>query len=281
MNILNQSLQEVKQKNRKKQDNDRNTCQPLQQNMGQNMSRTIKEIASHTIDLIYPPACPICGRPAPFEEGIRLPVCPECEKDLSKTGSNCCMKCGKPLQDETAEYCYDCSKTHHLYTQGAAAFAYTDGIKQSIYRYKYKNRREYAAYYAKQIYENCGGRMSTWKADVLIPVPLHSSKLWKRGFNQAELIAEHLSKLTGIPVDGEVLVRSRKTIPMKNLDDQERIENLKNAFHIKDNVVEYNKVILVDDIYTTGTTIDECTKVLMDRGASNVYFVCLCIGRGF
>jgi ComF family protein len=83
-----------------------------------------------------------------------------------------------------------------------------------------------------------------------------------------------------IPVDPTLLIRSENTTPMKELNDTERRKNVKKAFNIRKNVVRYKKVLIVDDIYTTGATIDECARVLLEHGAEEVYFLCLCIGKG-
>jgi ComF family protein len=233
------------------------------------------------INGLYPPACPICGKPAPYVAGVRTRVCPSCQLKLSFIKDPVCLKCGKELKDDENEYCYDCKKREHAYTQGAAVFAYNDGIKQSIYRFKYKNRREYATFYAEEIYKSKKHLIRTWNPDVIIPVPLHRLKLRKRGYNQAQLIAEELGKLLKIPVDHTYLIRKNNTKPLKELSDTDRMKNLQNAFQIVKNGVDYRKIMLIDDIYTTGSTVDECARMLFEAGAQKVYFICLCIGKGF
>lgn len=159
-------------------------------------------------------------------------------------------------------------------------FAYSEGIKQSVYRYKYKGCREYAEWYSRQIKERCGLLIDEWAPQVIIPVPLHADRLRIRGYNQAELMAEELSKLTGIRTDSNILARTKKTKPMKLLDEQERIKNLERAFIVRANVVKYKKVLLIDDIYTTGATADACAGALKACGAESVFCLSLCIGRG-
>ena len=107
-----------------------------------------------------------------------------------------------------------------------------------------------------------------WSPDVIIPVPIHISKYKERGFNQAGLIAQALGRAMQIPVDEEYLVRIVKTQPMKELSNRERIKNLQNAFQVREKVVRYRKVLIVDDIYTTGATFDACAAVLKDAGVS-------------
>ena len=112
-------------------------------------------------------------------------------------------------------------------------------------------------------------------------MPIHKKKRRKRGFNQAELIAGELEQLMGIPMDCEALVRVVKTVPMKELDNAHRVKNLQNAFQVREKVVRYRKVLIVDDIYTTGATFDACAAVLKDAGVSQVYGISLCVGDGF
>ena len=119
-----------------------------------------------------------------------------------------------------------------------------------------------------------------WKAEVLVPIPLHQSRRRKRGFNQAELLAKALSVRSGIPMDASLLIRTKKTHAQKELNDQERLANLKDAFSIQRRNIPYHNLILVDDIYTTGSTIDTAARLLKEYGVQKVYFLCICVGMG-
>lgn len=222
----------------------------------------------------------MCGKPVGIYKGVRPDVCEECRDKLVYINDDRCFKCGKQLEDTESEYCYDCRRMQHVFDRGAAAFAYSEGIKQSVYRYKYKGCREYAKWYAAQIKERCGFMLDEWSPEVIVPVPLHIMKLRARGYNQAELLARELSELTGIKTDSTLLLRDRNTKPMKELDEHERIKNLEKAFIVRGNVVKYKKILLVDDIYTTGVTADACAEALKGHGASRVFCLSLCIGRG-
>lgn len=191
------------------------------------------------------------------------------------------MSCGKPLNDEEGELCQDCASGRHEFDRGVAAFAYTKELKESIYRFKYGNRREYARFYGLSLARLKGHIIRSWEPDVLVPVPLHQSRRRHRGFNQAELVARSLGEQLHIPVDVRALRRVVNTSPQKALDDKERVKNIKNAFQAADNIVEYKKIVLVDDIYTTGATIDACAAALRQKGAERIYFASVCTGRGF
>lgn len=237
---------------------------------------TIRDIINDVVDIIYPPRCPICNRVT-----VTNTACDDCRYKLKYVGQNRCLKCGKELNSQDAEYCEDCKRIKHAYDYGVAVFSYDESIKASIYRFKYKNYKVYAEFYAAEIcriYENI---IRNWEIEIIIPVPMYRRKQQIRGFNQSEIIAERLSYLLNIPMDSNFLSRKKNTTPQKDLTDQDRVINIKNAFQIEQNSVKYNKVLLVDDIYTTGTTIDECAKLLKQNGAKSVYFVTVCIGRGF
>ena len=116
---------------------------------------------------------------------------------------------------------------------------------------------------------------------IIIPVPMFKKKEKQRGYNQAALLAADLSRMTGIPYSEEMLIRVRKTSPMKDLERKDRLRNLKEAFSIREPLSSIHKVLLIDDIYTTGATMDECSLILKDSGAREVYGIALCIGNGF
>ena len=189
--------------------------------------------------------------------------------------------CGKQLDDDTLEVCGDCGSRRHEFIRGVAAFSYTKEIKQSMYRFKYEGQQEYAYFYADMLYRLRGRAIAGWKPDVLVPVPLHRKRYRKRGYNQAELIARRLGALLDVPVDEQLIERTKNTLPQKALGDKERAKNIKNAFHVTPNIVKYNRILLVDDIYTTGATLDACAQALNEVRRVEVYFASVCVGRGF
>lgn len=208
-------------------------------------------------------------------------ICEPCRLRLHPVTEPLCKKCGKPLSAKEAEYCPDCGRKKHLYTRGRAALEYDSIMRESIGRFKYENRREYSSFYVQELLNTCGMAVHSWNIDLIIPIPLHKDRMRKRGFNQAESIAKGLSRELGISVSTDSLLRIRKTSPQKELNDQERRSNLKNAFQVVNNDVKFKKVLLIDDIYTTGSTVDAATAVLLENGAEKVYFLSISIGRGY
>ncbi len=227
------------------------------------------------LQLLYPIRCPVCDR---IVKPAGEHICLECLEKLKILTPPWCMKCGKKLQME-GEYCADCRKKAHSFRRGRALYEY-ESAALSIYRFKYGGRQEYGEYFGEQIAEYLGSFVAQVRPDALIPVPLHRKRKASRGYNQAELLAREAGKHLGVPVYTGFLVREKNTAPLKYENPQERQNNLKKAFNIVKNDVKLEKVIVVDDIYTTGSTMDEVAKVLQAAGIKEIYFIALAIGAG-
>lgn len=196
------------------------------------------------------------------------------------------MKCGKPLEVEEKEYCSDCERKNYHFDKGYAVWQYNESMKHSIAGFKYHSRKEYAKFYVDELvslYENNIRKISP---DAIVPIPIHRSKYLERGYNQADILAKGIGKEMEIPVISDLLIRNKKTLPQKKLSDIERLRNLSEAFQYNDKAADnykkqLTKVLLVDDIYTTGSTMEACSNVLKSNGIHEVYFIVLCIGKGF
>lgn len=236
----------------------------------------IKTLLGTLTDLLYPRRCPVCDRAVrPFGSL----VCEACRNKLAYVKAPYCMKCGKELAGETEEYCGDCMRRRHFFDRGRALYVYKSAA-DSIYRFKYKGRQEYGAYYAACMASRLGRWIAGCKPDAFIPVPIHAAKKRVRGYNQAQVLAGELGRLMDIPVEADLVKRVRRTAPMKDLPLAERQNNLKKAFKICRNDVKLDTVIIVDDIYTTGSTIDAMSYELRGAGVKRIYFVALAIGNG-
>ena len=191
------------------------------------------------------------------------------------------MRCGKQIRSMEKEYCYDCLHTHHYYDRGISLWLHREPVNQSIYQFKYHNQRRYGTIYAQEILYWYKDVIVSWHPDVIMPVPLHFRRKRKRGYNQARILAELIGMGTGIAVDSRHLIRRKYTNPQKILGHRQRKKNLKNAFAVKKDFVPVKTVLLIDDIYTTGSTIDAAAYVLKQRGVVNVYFLTISIGQGY
>lgn len=235
------------------------------------------KIIEFAADILFPRRCPVC-------DDIVLPrgglICPECVKRLSFVKGPVCKKCGKEVFSDTVEYCFDCTKHKRSFESGRALVNYNEAARNSMVKIKYKNKREYLDFYIEAICIRYGKIISRMGADALVPVPVHPSRMRSRGYNQAELLARGIGRELGIPVCADLLLRSRKTAPQKELNPAERLKNLEEAFEAGSIPSGIGTVILVDDIYTTGSTIEACTRALKRMGVKKVYFLAICIGRG-
>ncbi|MDR2889040.1 MAG: ComF family protein [Lachnospiraceae bacterium] len=227
------------------------------------------------INIFFPRRCPVCDDVVRSSEGL---ICLHCRPRLKYITDPICMKCGKKLMT-AVEYCHDCIGRQHMYDRGMALYDYRS-IADSIYRFKYQGRREYADFYGREMGKYLGEEIKSLQSDVLLPVPIHRQRMRERGYNQASVLAKAISRELGIPVADKLMIRQRKTTPQKELDPTERQNNLKKAFKIFRNDVKLDTVTVIDDIYTTGSTIDAIAVELRRVGVRRVYFVALSIGQG-
>lgn len=235
----------------------------------------LKKICDGVGRLLFPPRCPICDEVVSWRE---RGICRACIKKTQYVLPQRCCKCGKHLEAEAEEYCDDCKEKTHYYDAGRALYEYAS-VAQSLYRFKYSGRREYAEVFGEEIAFYLKDFLREIQPDGLLPVPMYPGKERVRGYNQAALLARALGREMHLPVYEGLVQRVRNTKPLKMLNPEERVNNLKKAFILKENGVELKVVVIIDDIYTTGSTIDEIAKVLRRAGVEKIYFITLAIGE--
>lgn len=233
----------------------------------------MKDILEIILNILYPKKCPICHK---IPENTENMICKSCWLRLSFTGKHYCMKCGKPVLPEE-EYCEECGRRRRNFTQGRSLLVYNETMKASMIRFKYGGRREYGDFYARLICVFGKKQILEWNPDLILPVPLHRRKKSARGFNQAEYLAKKIGKKLGIPVASHVLKKVKNTRSQKKLDAEKRRKNLRNAFAANEDFTGL-KILIIDDVYTTGSTMDEIALVLKEKGAEKVYFFTICTG---
>lgn len=230
------------------------------------------------MDVFYPRRCPVCGE---IVKQRGRSICKDCALKLNPIKGARCFRCSRPLLDEKQEFCYDCSRKRHVYNQGISVFRYQSPVAESLYQLKYHARKEYGVFYGNYAAVYAKNQIETWKIEAVIPIPLHPSRLCKRGYNQAEVIAKVLGEKLGVLVVTDAVKRIKKTKPLKELSPQERKNSLKMAFAPGKNQKHWENVLIIDDIYTTGSTIDAVSRILKETGiAKNVYFLTIAIGTG-
>ncbi|NVM22199.1 MAG: ComF family protein [Desulfobacterales bacterium] len=234
---------------------------------------------------IFPPRCLVCntyyawqgpdGKGAPNEPSdLTAPsFCESCRKDLAPIDSPLCSKCGLPFVSREGENhtCSECLiETKHF--GRARAFGVYDGaLMEAIHRFKYGKKSALSHPLSALARETFFRFWAAADIDLFVPVPLHIKRLRERGFNQSHLLITRWAKQGQIPYDGLTLSRVRWTEPQTTLSRTDRRKNIKGAFSIRHpEKIEGRKILLVDDVYTTGATVNECARVLVGAGAKFV-----------
>lgn len=237
--------------------------------------------------LLFPRRCPVCEKIRTFPKSIEpltnlcsFFICKDCFDKLSFIEGALCTRCGRKLASSASALCPSCKNKKRTFDSGAALFDHDDAAKKIIYDFKFHQQKDHADLLGFLLALRMKERLQDWNPEVIIPVPLHKKRLRERGFNQALLLAQTLSfwlkKACGflIPVDACALQRVRKTQLQKTLHPKERMQNVKDAFALQEHSpFPYKRVLLVDDIFTTGATLDACAKTLKAGGCEQVFFL--------
>lgn len=241
---------------------------------GRFLKKILIQAADRLLNLLYPRCCPLCHE---ILRDQRALVCPDCGKNLKPVAEPRCMRCGKPVGAEE-EFCPECRGGRHEFTQGRGVFLYDEVFRRAIVKYKYGGRRQYGEFFARAMCLYGEKDILRWQPDVVVPVPLHPKKQRARGFNQAAILGELIGEYFGIPFSSELLKKVRSTKSQKKMSAGERRRNLKGAFAVTAPLFG-RTVLIIDDVYTTGSTVDEAARALKRAGAGKVYFLALCTGR--
>ncbi|MCR5321896.1 MAG: ComF family protein [Lachnospiraceae bacterium] len=231
---------------------------------------------------LFPRKCPCC------RGAIRpdMLICPECRDVFKHIQPPYCLKCGRHVEEED-EYCRECASKDHGYTAGIAVFEYDSRMKRSMSDFKFNGWRENGEYYVQEALKYHADDILRFGPYALIPVPIHKSKRAYRGYNQAEIIADGIGEALNISVVKDLLVRNKKTSAQKTLGQESRSANLKSAFSCNTDRYDeesigrlFPRVMLIDDIYTTGATMEGCTRALMSAGVQQVGILSIAAGSG-
>ncbi len=237
------------------------------------MNKKIRNIIDKTLDFIYPKTCLTCNQVLAMD--LEKYFCERCLPTIEYIDTFC-EKCGKKIHKD--DECKDCKEILHYFDKGRSLFVYKDEIKQAIIDYKYHQDLSKGKSFARLFYNHID-EINDWIIDVVVPVPLHKEKYIERGFNQSEIIAKELSCLSNFDYNNKSLVRVKNTDSQKSLKRADRFQNMQESFFVSDNTFKDKTVLLVDDVYTTGATIDSCAKALLDAEAKNVYFITVATGE--
>lgn len=221
------------------------------------MTGWLKQLQNEVIKFVFPCVCIGCGKFSDF-------ICVDCARKLPRLLPPICQRCGKP--EPGAQYCPECWKKRNGIDSIRSVFIFEGIIRTAIHELKYYNLHaisgilgEYMALYYSQ---------NNFAADYLIPVPLHERRLRERGYNQSELLAQKVSSLLGVPVLNNAVVRIIDNKPQaRTISINERRNNVEDIFKCEDKLVNMKNVVIIDDVCTSGATLEACAKALIKAGA--------------
>jgi ComF family protein len=230
-----------------------------------------RSVFAGLIDLAFPPSCMTCSAPLPEGEGPHL--CPDCAVGIGFIASPLCVRCGIPFSGAAGEdhLCGECIDREPPFTLARAVGRYEGTLLEAIHQFKYRGKVAVGEMLAEMMACHTYPAFSPAEYSLVIPVPLHTRRLRQRMFNQSVVLARRVAKRHGLSLDVTALRRSIFTEPQVNLGREERTKNVRGAFVLTAPArIEGKRIILVDDVYTTGSTIRECCRVLVNGGAAEV-----------
>lgn len=234
---------------------------------------TISGLLRCLLHTVFPTNCATCGD-ALWDDPIPF-FCRRCWSQISPIPSPACPRCARPfasphsLSHSPTHECGDCRRRPPFYNHARTPYAYQSPIKEAVALLKYKGKTQLAPLLAELMAET-GPPVAT--IDAIVAVPLHPTRLRKREFNQSLLLALSLGKRWNIPVLTNVLLRTKLTPPQTSLSRRARLTNLRKCFAVKSPAaIEGKNILIVDDVVTTGTTVNECAKTLRKAGAQSVH----------
>jgi len=242
--------------------------------MSVSTKKYIKKISHHTVDFILPPLCPATGEMV----DVLGMVDPQFWQSLNFINAPLCAKCGVPFSFEAADMtCGDCLETLPIYNQNRSALIYDDASRGMILKFKHGDQTHAVKAFMSWLRQ--AGMVLLNNADIIIPVPLHRNRLIKRRYNQADLIGRELIKhYPNAQYHPDALLRIKNTMSQGHKRAKDRTKNVYRAFQANTKY-DYNdkNILIIDDVYTTGATLNECAKMLYRAGAKEVN--CLTLAR--
>jgi competence protein ComFC len=232
-----------------------------------------------TLDLIYPRQCQICGETRWCENFSFL--CNDCFRSAIPIQPPCCESCGLPFQGKIQEpfLCPNCSDMKLYFDRAIAIVRFQGVVRRAIHGFKYSHQSYWLKVLHTWFIQGADDLLQPETFDLIIPVPLHTLRERERGFNQSWQLIQPLAEKWALASDRNGLVRVRETVTQTNLDRQERLQNLKGAFQVSNpENIQGKRILLVDDVLTTGATANECARALSQAGATSVLVFTLARG---
>ncbi len=235
------------------------------------------KIINLILDFIFPPICINCKKILNTFDDTRY-ICNDCLSEFTFNNVDGCSKCTRPLVNGLCQICSD-NDDINFFNKNYSVFTYDNNPKVFIYKFKYGKDKRYSYLISKLMYEYIKENSLFDNIDIITDVPMYYKKEKERGFNQSILMCEQLSKYINKPYL-PTLIRNKNTITQSSLSIKKRFENLNNVFDIHNKAnVEGKNILIIDDIYTSGSTIIECSKILKQNGANEIYSLTFCIAH--
>jgi ComF family protein len=239
------------------------------QDLGQRLIPSLRRGLAHVLDAVLPPRCLKCGEVVAAAGAL----CPTCWQQLSFLSPPCCACCGQPFDFDLGSdaLCGACTLNPPAFDRARAVLRYDEASRDLVLAFKHADRTSLAPTFGAWL--GRAGRELLAESDLIVPVPLHWSRLFTRRYNQAALLAQELGKLSGKPVIPDLLIRRRATQKQGHLGRLARQRNVAGAFALHPRRLESlvgRRILLVDDVVTTGATVTNCAKVLRKGGADAV-----------
>jgi competence protein ComFC len=233
-----------------------------------------RELVESIVNIIYPNLCCTCK--AQLSEGERL-LCKKCSEEIKIIPTPHCIKCGRHLP--VKGICGECRSGRHLLESVYCACIFDGVMKECIHNFKYKNRLTLMQIFKDIVFEFAIDNPFMENVDIVVPVPLHPARLRQRAYNQSVIIASEIAHTFSLPLEDRILKKIKNTRPQSALDKNKRQQNIKGSFALKKpSFVKGKRILLVDDVFTTGATANECASVLLKAGAKSVS--CFTLARG-
>jgi ComF family protein len=241
--------------------------------------KLLQQIGRGMVELLFPPQpqCPACQQEESYHQGLGK----NCLRKIALIVPPICSKCGRPkrLVTATQKFCPQCSETQYYFSEARAVGVYEGALREYLTELKYRFRPDLGEALGMLLVEWVKNHREFQKINIIIPIPIHWQKLTVRGYNQAELLAKPLQKYLGIPIINDIIIRDKITQTQNALNKEERFLNIHEAFRVVNTkLLNGANILLIDDIFTTGATVSEASRVLMRSGALDVKVLTLTAG---
>ncbi|MGE4284515.1 MAG: ComF family protein, partial [Clostridia bacterium] len=214
--------------------------------------------------------------------GTELEICDSCYERIPFIQGKACSQCGQPIEGSYgSEQCLDCRDTLHYFVKNIPVCEYKGLVRQAIVRFKFFGKRRYAKPLGFLMADQIKQMTNVTKFDIITYIPLSKRRLAQRGFNQSRLLCRSIAKRLKLFMGIDMLNKEKDMPPQSTLNRHQRQRNIKNVFRVTDKYnIKDTTILLVDDVYTTGVTVNECSRLLRDAGVKEVYVVTIAIGKG-